>query len=108
RVGFRGAVIASQAENLATYRLLLPGARGSFQARTAKAVKLRSAVYDASTNTVTLTLRKPVALARRVQLIINGEGPSGLEDSQGRLIDGNRDGNAGGNATALIPRILAG
>jgi hypothetical protein len=28
----------------------------------------------------------------------------GLQDSVGRLIDGNRDGRAGGNATAILTR----
>src|SRR5262249_26857667 len=101
-VGFSGPVNASQADNPAIYRLVLPGAKGSFQARTAKTVKLRSAVYDASTNTVALALRKPLTLVKGVQLTIDGEAPSGLEDSQGRLIDGDRDGTAGSNATVVI------
>jgi hypothetical protein len=74
-VGFSGPVTASQADNLAMYRLVLPGARGSSHARKAKAVKLRSVVYDASTNTVVLTLRKPMTLAMLAQLTIDGEAP---------------------------------
>jgi plastocyanin len=101
-IGFTGPLNASQADNVALYRLVLPGAKGSFRARTAKAVKVRSAVYDASTNTVALALQKPLPLARQVQLTIDGEAPSGLEDNQGRLIDGNRDGNAGSNATIVF------
>ena len=33
---------------------------------------------------------------------MNGNPPSGLEDSQGRLIDGNDNGQAGGNAVAIV------
>jgi hypothetical protein len=105
-VGFSGPVDAAQADNLAMYRLVLSGAKGSFRARTARTVKLRSAAYDASTKTVTLTLRKPLMPVKGLQLTIDGEAPSGLADSQGRLIDGNRDGNPGGDATAVIPRLM--
>jgi hypothetical protein len=106
-VGFSGPVDAPQAEDLAMYRLVLPGTRGRFQNRTAKVVKLRSAVYDASKNTVVLALRKPLTLTRPIQLTIDGEAPSGLADSQGRLIDGNGDGSAGGDATVLISPKMA-
>jgi hypothetical protein len=43
-------------------------------------------------------LRKPV------RLTINGLPPSGLEDSQGRLIDGNQDGQPGSDAVAVIDK----
>ena len=46
----------------------------------------------------TLTITKPV------QLIVYGTGQSGLKDSYGREIDGNRDGIAGGNAIALLSK----
>ena len=52
--------------------------------------------------TVTLVPKKPFALNKKVQLVINGEAPNGLQDSLGRLIDGNDDGQAGGNATAIL------
>ncbi len=103
-VAFSGPVNASEADDVATYRLALPGARGSFDARNSRVIKLKSAVYDAATGTVTLTPRKPFALAKPVQLRINGTLPSGLEDSLGRLIDGNQDGSPGGNAVTVLRR----
>lgn len=33
---------------------------------------------------------------------MNGQTPSGLEDSSGRLIDGNEDGQPGGDAVAVL------
>jgi hypothetical protein len=51
---------------------------------------------------VTLTPIKPFALTKPVQLAVNGETPSGLQDSAGRLIDGNHDGLAGGNSVAVL------
>ena len=41
-------------------------------------------------------------LTKAVELIVNGASASGLEDSYGRLIDGNNDGQAGGNAVAVL------
>ena len=41
-------------------------------------------------------------LSTKAQLVVNGAPPSGLEDSQGRLIDGNGNGQAGSNAVAII------
>jgi len=51
-----------------------------------------------SFNTVTLTPKKAFALTKPVQLVVDGEPPSGLQDSYGRFIDG------GKNATALLTR----
>ena len=53
---------------------------------------------------VTLTLKKPLALTKPVQLQVSGQPPSGLEDSSGRLIDGDHNGHTGGNAIALLHR----
>jgi hypothetical protein len=57
---------------------------------------------NAANNRVTLTPKKPFALTKPVQLAVNGETPSGLQDSEGRLIDGNHDGVAGGNGVAVL------
>jgi hypothetical protein len=53
---------------------------------------------------VTLTPKKAFALTKPVQLRVNGQPPSGLEDSAGRLIDGDHNGQPGGNAVALLRR----
>jgi hypothetical protein len=41
---------------------------------------------------------------RALLATINGTSPSGLQDSSGRLIDGDNNGTAGGNAVAVIRR----
>ena len=103
-VTFSGPVDAAEAQNPGIYRLATAGKKGSFTAKNAKLIALRSAAYDAARNQVTLTLLKPYALTKPVQLRIVGEPPSGLEDSFGRLIDGNHDGQPGGDAVALLGR----
>jgi plastocyanin len=104
KLSFDGAVNATEAGNVATYRLTLAGLRGSFTADNAKTLDLRSASYNAATNTVVLIPRRPFTLAKPARLVVDGVLPSGLQDRFGRLIDGNRDGQPGGNAVALIRR----
>jgi hypothetical protein len=102
-VTFSGAVDVREADKTkGIYRLATPGKKGSYSAENAGIINLRSAGYSQSTNTVVLTPKKPFALTKPVQLQINGLAPSGLQDSSGRLIDGDHNGTAGGNAIAIL------
>jgi RHS repeat-associated protein len=101
-VTFSGPVDAAEAQGLGIYSVVIAGKTGSFTARNAKAVALKSAVFSAAHETVTLALRKPFKPSKPVQLRVNGLSPSGLEDSVGRLIDGNHDGQPGGDAVAVL------
>jgi hypothetical protein len=65
---------------------------------------LVSAVYNAATDTVKLTPKRPFSLPRPVQLTIKGTPPGGLQDSFGRLIDGADNGQPGSNAVAVLGR----
>jgi len=49
----------------------------------------------------------PDSLTKPVQLQVNGLAPSGLQDSFGRLIDGDHNGTAGGNAIAILSKTGA-
>jgi hypothetical protein len=106
-VGFSGELNSGQAENLSEYRLVKAGKRGVFTAKRAMLIKLRSAVYSGTSDTLILTPKKPFALTKPVQLQVSGEPPTGLEDILGRLIDGNDDGQPGGNASAVLRRTGA-
>jgi hypothetical protein len=101
-VTFSGAVNMAEADSIKTYRLATPGTKGSYTAKNAGIIKLKSAVYNKSSNTVTLTPTKPFALTKPVQLLVYGTGASGLQDAKGRLIDGDHNGTAGGNAVAIL------
>jgi methionine-rich copper-binding protein CopC len=87
-ITFSGAINSGEAPLLRFYRLTIAGKHGSFTARNARPVRLRSAVYDPVHNSVTLTSSKPFSLATPLQLIIFGRPPSGLQDDSGRFIDG--------------------
>ena len=106
-VTFSGAVNAGEAQSLFTYRLATPGKKGSYTAKNAAVIKLKSATYNAASNTVAIIPKKPFALTKPVQLFIDGVAPSGLQDTSGRYIDGDHNGTAGGNAVAVITRSRA-
>ena len=97
-VTFSNQVNTSEAQRTTIYRLANPGKHGSFTAKNAKVIKLRSAAYSAANDTVTLTPKKPFSLSKAVQLQVDGTSPSGLQDTFGRFIDG------GINAVAVLHR----
>jgi hypothetical protein len=103
-VTFSGAVNAAEARNPSIYRLTLPGKKGSYTAKNAKVIKIKSAGYDAADDTVTLIPSKPFALTKPVQLLIDGQPPSGLQDGSGRYIDGAHRRTPGSNAVAILSR----
>jgi hypothetical protein len=103
-IEFSAAVNASGAESSSTYALIMAGKKGSFTARNARAIKIRTAIYDVALDEVVLTPKKPFALTARVRLTINGSSPGGLQDSLGRLIDGSDTGQAGTNAVIVLSR----
>jgi Calx-beta domain len=89
-IGFSAGVNATEADSLSTYTLTVAGKKGSFTARNAKQIKLLSAVYDSANDTVALTPKRPFVLTKKVQLLVDGVPPSGLQDTYGRNIDGNQ------------------
>jgi len=101
-VTFSGAVNVAEADSIKTFHLATAGTKGSFTAKNAGIITLKSAVYSGSSNTVALTPKAPFALTKPVQLVVYGTGASGLRDAEGRLIDGDHNGTAGGNAVAIL------
>ena len=101
-VTLSGPVNASEADSTATYQLTMAGQHGSFTAKNAKTIKLASASYNGTNHTIALIPKKPFALSKKVRLVVYGTPPSGLQDSEGRYIDGNDDGQSGGNAVEVL------
>jgi hypothetical protein len=103
-IGFSGAVNATEATSTAIYELIAANKAGLFLPTKKNLIKIRSAAYSASGDLVTLKLKTPVRVKKTLELVVNGVAPNGLQDSAGRLIDGNHDGVAGGNAVATITK----
>ncbi len=105
-VTFSGPVNASQADKTKIYRLVYPNKAGAIPAGNATSFKLRSANYNNATDSVTLTLARPLELKAKVlDLVIDGTSPSGLEDVVGRYLDGADNGQTGSNAVVSISKV---
>ena len=100
-ITFNGALNTAEADQVDTYRLATPGKKGSYTAKNAGIIKLKSAQYNGATEAVTLTAKKPFALTKPVQLLVYAAGKMALQDSLGRFING------GNNAVALLRRAGA-
>ncbi len=105
---FSGALNAVSADNAGAYDLapvIKVKATGKGKHRTPATTKLgtpvtpASAVYTASNNEVTLTPRGTFNLTKPEELIVNG---ALLTDTLGRQIDGNDDGQPGGDYIATL------
>ena len=93
-VHFSGPVNAGGPE-YGMYRLTETGRNDSSIAKNATVVKLASATYNAASRRGDSRRKRPFGLLNCVQVVIDGHQPGGLQDSFGRVINGNDDGRAG-------------
>jgi hypothetical protein len=101
-VTFTGALDAQEADQTGIYRLAFPGKKGSYTARNAVIIRVRSATYSAADRAVALVPTKPFSLSKgKLQLLING---SSLQDITGRYIDGANEGQPGSDAVILVSK----
>ena len=76
---FDQALDAATAEDAQNYRII--GPRG-------RTIRVKSAVYDPTTLTVTLHPSQRINIHYRYELIVDGTAAGGLSDAQGQLLDG--------------------
>ena len=95
-IGFSGPLDPAAAQNAENY--LFGGSRGS--GRNVHKIRPGGLTYNAAANTVTMTMETPFAVTRfkRLKVIIRAERPGGVADPAGNLLDGDRDGEAGGDS----------
>jgi uncharacterized repeat protein (TIGR01451 family) len=90
---FDRSLDAASAQNLTNYRITtMSGGR----------IKLKSAVYDDQTHTVTLRPVNRMDLHRKYSIAIMGSRPTGVEDVAGHMLDGTRSGTSGTDYHGLI------
>jgi hypothetical protein len=105
RTGITGVVLtfnlpleASRAQNLSNYALISAGPDGRWGTADDQVISLKKAVYKSSNPTVTLTPVSALPKTGAYQLTVSGTGSAtGLIDVNGSLLDGNKDGIAGGS-----------
>jgi hypothetical protein len=109
-IEFDGGLNSTDADSLANYHLAAPG-KGKKSKIYNKLIHLNSAVYSQTADEVTLQLNGKLALSPAPQLRIAA---ADILDATGRPLDGNGDGQPGGDYVALLtrggaqPQILRG
>jgi hypothetical protein len=98
-IDFSGPLDSGSADSLGNYQLTSAGRGNKFGAKGSKPVALASASYNSASDSVTLIARGKLVLSKPLQLRVSG---SALEDARGRPIDGNGDGQPGGDALAML------
>ncbi len=95
----------ARAQDLGNYQLILIAHGG----RLHHPLRLFGAVYDATSRTVTLHPARLLPLRFQYMLTVNGTSPTGVTGTTGVLLDGDGDGQPGGNYVRTFGRsILAG
>ena len=107
-VTFSESLSPTAAMNRSGYRLITPGRDGRFGTRDDQSISIKSAVYDATSLTVTLTPSRRIRPNERARLIIDGTTNTAVTDLAGNLLDGDGDGTAGGDYQSLLPPVGSG
>ena len=95
---FSGSLNAGGAQSIGDYSLAtIPTSRR----QKSKPVALSQATYNPANNTVRLVTRKPLVLTPPLRLSINA---ARLLDSLGRPLDGDQDGQPGGDFTTALTK----
>jgi uncharacterized repeat protein (TIGR01451 family) len=89
-LAFNQPLNPTKAQILGNYQIVPLG-------RPKRAIRIKAALYNAATQTVTLTLAQRLKPNRRFQLTVVGTGPSGVTDLSGNLLDGQKTGDPGSN-----------
>jgi hypothetical protein len=99
-IHFNGPLMAASAEDVANYKIVGPGGHR---------IKVTSAVYDPSTNRVTLKPADRINIHHRYWLTIEGTRTAGLTNPAGLFLDGAGSGQSGSDyVTSITWRNLAG
>jgi hypothetical protein len=106
---FSGPLDAGSARNRVDYWLVLPGRDRVIGTRDDRRVRFRTAAYSIGANTVKLVPSIRLTTRQAFEVIAVGSGSKGMvRDIYGRPIDGNRDGQPGGDfVTIFAPGQMA-
>jgi hypothetical protein len=92
----------SRADDPTNFTIIAPGPDGRFHTHDDLTIRIKSAKYDATRNSVTLTPARRLDLHRRYQLVVNGSTPMGITDAAGNLLDGAGNGKPGSNYVVVL------
>jgi Bacterial Ig-like domain (group 3) len=92
-VTFNGALDPAGAQDVHNYVIVGPARRH---------IAIDSAVYDASTDTVTLRPSERINLHHNYHFTVVGTGPNGVDSANHTLLDGVNDGGPGSNYVTIL------
>jgi hypothetical protein len=95
-LSFSGSLNVESAQNIGDYSLVTVS--GSKKQKS-KQISLSQATYEPAMNVVRLVTRKPLVFNPPIQLTVKA---AGLLDTLGRPLDGDHDGQPGGNFVAML------
>jgi hypothetical protein len=98
------ALDPGRAVDLRNFHLFAIGRNGVVGSSNGRALALRSATYNLSTHTVTLIPEKSLASGLSFKVVVDGTSAHGVSDTTGRLIDGDSDGQPGGDFVVVFAR----
>jgi glucose/arabinose dehydrogenase len=102
-LSFSGALDPSSARSRTSYWLVLPGRDKVFGTRDDRRYRFRSAAYSVSSSTVTLVPSVRITRRQSFQVVAVASGSKAMvRDTYGRPIDGNHDGQPGGDFVATF------
>jgi hypothetical protein len=105
-ISFNDALDPASAQTLSNYSLVGPAKK---HGKGGHPIGIGAAVYNAASNTVTLTLTQPWNVHKSWMLTVNGTAPNGVKNSAGVLLDGTGNGGAGSDyVTTITMKNLAG
>jgi hypothetical protein len=90
---FDQALDPATADNAKDYQIIGPKGR---------VIRVKSAVYDPTTLTVTLDPRQRLSIHHRYELIVDGSAPGGVTNTKGQLLVGDDGGKPGSDFRAPI------
>jgi hypothetical protein len=106
---FSRSLDPTRAQDVHNYRIVNLGGPGRDGNLVGQRIRVRSAIYDPATLTVTLYPAEQLDVHNFYRLTVVGTGPNGLTDKTGFLLDGVGKGQPGSNFVAVISRkTLAG
>ncbi|WP_406698511.1 choice-of-anchor Q domain-containing protein [Singulisphaera sp. Ch08] len=101
---FSTALDPARAQDLANYQIVTLGGHGRRSARVGRVTRVRAAVYDAATGSVTLHPAQRLDLRTTYRLTVRGSAPGGLASPTGVLLDGVGTGQPGSDFVTTISR----
>jgi hypothetical protein len=96
-VHFTGATTKASAGNSKNYALVDAGSPHIFGGKGNTAVTVKGVTYSPATELAQIKLAKPVSTKDSLRLTINTQPPSGLQGTNGQLVNESSSGKAGAN-----------